>query len=135
MEIRLITWKEALDIRHEVLWPSKDPLFCKVDGDETGTHYGGFVNNRLISVASVYIDGSSARLRKFATIQKFQKNGYGTLIIKHIMLELKANDIISFWCDARTSATDFYRRFGMNTYGNEFDKFGVKYIKMKVQLY
>ncbi|OQY36170.1 MAG: hypothetical protein B6229_10610, partial [Spirochaetaceae bacterium 4572_7] len=56
IEIRLITWKEALDIRHEVLWPSKDPLFCKVDGDETGTHYGGFVNNRLISVASVYID-------------------------------------------------------------------------------
>ncbi|WP_430520069.1 hypothetical protein [Aliivibrio sp.] len=29
---------EALPIRHEVLWPTKPMLFCKVDGDETAKH-------------------------------------------------------------------------------------------------
>lgn len=33
MDIRTISWDEALPIRHEVLWANESLLFCQVDGD------------------------------------------------------------------------------------------------------
>jgi hypothetical protein len=44
MDIRLIALAEALPIRHCVLWPDKPLLFCKVDGDDTASHYGVFLD-------------------------------------------------------------------------------------------
>lgn len=134
MKIQTITWEEALPIRHKVLWPSKPFLFCKVDGDEDAHHYGGFINDRLVCVASIYIEGNTARLRKFATIDDFQGRGFGTKLITHIIKTLKEIGVKYFWCDARSSAIHFYHKFAMSQQGNEFDKSGILYVKMKVEL-
>ena len=85
MDIRSILWDEALPIRHEVLWPNKPLQFCKVDGDETAKHYGAYLNDKLVSVASIYMDGRVARLRKFATLAVFQGRGIGSKLINHIL--------------------------------------------------
>jgi ribosomal protein S18 acetylase RimI-like enzyme len=132
MDIRLITLDEALPIRHRVLWPDKPLSFCKVDGDDTAKHYGTFLNNALVSIASVYIEGRVARLRKFATLENFQGRGAGTQLISHIVAELKQAGIEIFWCDARTTAVGFYKKFGMEVQGAEFIKSGIGYYKMEV---
>jgi predicted GNAT family N-acyltransferase len=134
MDIRLITWSEALAIRHEVLWPDKPALFCKVNGDETAKHYGVYINDDLVSVASIYIENRVARLRKFATLVRFQRGGIGSTLITHIMGELKVLGIEFFWCDARKSAVGFYKNFGMEQQSDEFTKSGLVYVKMKVQI-
>lgn len=85
MEIKNIKWQDALQVRHKVLWPDKDPDFCKVPLDETALHFGAFLNNKLISVASIYIENDSARLRKFATLEKFQGQGLGTKLLFHVI--------------------------------------------------
>lgn len=134
MKIKTIHWQQALPVRHRVLWPDKPPLFCKVDGDETANHYGAYIDGELVCVASIYIDGHHARLRKFATLPNFQGRGVGTKIISYLLQELKEAGIESFWCDARKSALGFYRRFGMEKQGAEFMKSGIPYYKMQVQL-
>ncbi len=134
MEIRTIGWEEALPIRHEVLWPTKPMLFCKVDGDETAKHYGIYLNEQLVCVASVYMKGRVARLRKFATLLEFQGCRIGSALITHIVTELKQDGAHSFWCDARTTATGFYTQFGMEKQSDEFNKSDVLYIKMEVSL-
>lgn len=134
MDIRIITLDEALPIRHSVLWPNKSLSFCKVDGDETAKHYGVYLDNALVSVASVYIEGKVARLRKFATLEGFQGHGAGTQLINHVIAELKQADVKTFWCDARTTALGFYQKFGMAVQGAEFDKSGIGYYKMEVSL-
>ena len=134
MNIRAIQWQEALPVRHKVLWPSKPPLFCKVDGDETAKHYGIFFDEKLVSVASIYIDGNTARLRKFATLVECQGEGLGTQLISYIINELKDIGIEYFWCDARTTAIGFYRKFDMAQQGGEFNKSGVLYVKMAVKI-
>lgn len=134
MDIRIITLAEALPIRHCVLWPNKPVSFCKVDGDDTANHYGAFLNNELISIASVYIDGKVARLRKFATLENFQGRGAGTQLISHVVAELKHTQVETFWCDARTTAVGFYKRFGMDVQGAEFVKSGIAYYKMEVAI-
>ena len=134
MDIRLITLDEALPIRHRVLWPDKPLSFCKVDGDDTASHYGTFLDDKLISIASIYIEGKVARLRKFATLEEFQGRGAGTQLISHIVSELKQAGVEIFWCDARTTALGFYQKFGMEVQGTEFVKSGVTYYKMEVSL-
>ena len=134
MNIRAIQWEETLPVRHKVLWPNKPASFCKVDGDEIANHYGIYIEEKLVSVASVYIEDNTARLRKFATLVEFQNEGLGTKLITHIINVLKNIGIEYFWCDARKTAIGFYRKFNMLQQGGEFNKSGVLYVKMKVQL-
>jgi len=105
-----------------------------VEGDETAMHYGVFVEESLVSVASVYRKGPIARLRKFATLVEFQGRGIGSRLITHIILELEKSNAETFWCDARLSAAEFYEKFGMERKGAEFSKSGVSYVKMEINL-
>ncbi len=134
MEIKSITWEQTIPLRHKVLWPNKSPEFCKVEGDEDGVHFGAFINNELICVASVYIKRGKARLRKFATDDYFQKQGIGSKILEFIINYLKGTEVKVFWCDARESALGFYERFGMRPYSERFYKEDEPYFKMKVAL-
>lgn len=134
MRIRAIKWEETLPIRHKVLWPNKPESFCRVDGDELANHYGVYIEEKLVSVASIYIEDKVARLRKFATLVEFQNAGLGTKLITHIINVLKSAGIEYFWCDARTTAVGFYQKFNMVQQGDEFTKSGILYIKMKIKL-
>ncbi len=132
IQIKPITWQQALPIRQRVLWPSQEPEFSQVDGDETASHYGAFVGRDLVCVASIFQDGKSARLRKFCTVQDYQGQGIGTQVIEHAISQMKSKGVEYFWCDARTSALGFYQRFGLAVEGDEFVKSGVRYYKMSV---
>lgn len=134
MKICTIRWDEALPIRHKVLWPNKPVSFCKVQGDEEARHYGVYIDEKLVCVASVFSDMNIARLRKFATLPSYQGRGIGSQLINFIFNELKKDGVEVFWCDARKTAAGFYQKFGMKQQGGEFIKSGVLYYKMEVKL-
>lgn len=132
MDIRKVTTAAVLPIRHIVLWPDKSLSFCEVEGDDSAIHYGAFIGGKLVSVASVYNNGSEARLRKFATLPEYQGQGIGTEVIQRLVCDLKSENVSYFWCDARTSALSFYQKFGLCVEGEEFKKSNVAYYKMSV---
>ncbi|MEZ9906071.1 GNAT family N-acetyltransferase [Vibrio breoganii] len=134
MQIRLITPEATLPIRHRVLWPSKPIEFCQVKEDDSGIHFGVFEDDSLLCVASVFITGAEARLRKFATLHEHQGRGMGTGMIEHIIEYLKQQGVTCFWCDARESAQEFYARFNMQKHGERFFKSGEPYFRMSVEL-
>ncbi|MGF1728275.1 GNAT family N-acetyltransferase [Photobacterium kasasachensis] len=134
MKIELITAEQTLPVRHRVLWPDKPVDFCRVPEDDAGLHYGAFCDEKLVCVASVFIDGQSARLRKFATLHDYQGKGVGTLVIERILTDLQTQNMTRFWCDARESACGFYHRFAMEPFGERFYKGDVPYFKMAVDL-
>ncbi len=134
MIIKKIKYKETLAIRHKVLWPEKPESFCLLEDDPKAIHYGLFIDDELITVASIFIENRKARLRKFATIVNHQGAGYGTLVLNQIITELKESEVDDFWCDARLTAEGFYNRFLMKKSGNIFLKSGVEYIVMERKL-
>ncbi|NQZ05594.1 MAG: GNAT family N-acetyltransferase [Algicola sp.] len=138
MHIKEITWQQTIPIRHKVLWPDKPPEFCHIEDDNDGWHFGYYVGDDLVGVASVYpsgsVTGNDARLRKFATLASSQGKGIGTKLLNHIILTLKNRGITLFWCDARETATGFYERFGLHKQGSRFFKSTVPYFKMSVEL-
>jgi predicted GNAT family N-acyltransferase len=129
MEIRKCDIKEVLPLRMKVLRPGlpvEEGMFPG-DEDETTFHLGLFEGNNLISIASFYrenkegYDGQGYRLRSMATGPEYQGKGYGKRILDAGIGVLKENDIDYLWCNARTSATGFYRTFGFDVISPEFE--------------
>jgi len=134
MDVRTISWQQTIPLRHSVLWPDKEPEFCHVDGDKDALHFGVFVGEKLVCVASVYLSSNKARLRKFATDIGYQNQGIGSLMLRHILQYLQNTPVAFFWCDARESALGFYQRFGMLECSERFYKADVAYLRMEVAL-
>lgn len=134
MEIRAISWEQTIPLRHSVLWPSKPHEYCHVNGDSEALHFGVFMDEILVCVASVYITLNKARLRKFATDTKYQNQGIGSKMLAYIIQSLKNSQVEYFWCDARESALALYERFGMDSCSERFYKEDVSYFKMEVAL-
>ena len=132
ISIRQIDWQQTIPLRHTVLWPSRPPEFSQIANDAEGLHFGAFVDDELVCVASVFIEGEQARLRKYATLPHFQGQGIGTQVLKAIFAYLKQAQVPYFWCDARESAIGFYQRFGMIVESERFYKSEVAYVKMGI---
>jgi len=134
MEIRTISWEQTIPLRHSVLWPNKPSEFCLVDGDPEGLHFGAYIDDVLVCVASVFLHHNKARLRKFATDEQYQNQGVGSKMLQHIIGFLKGTNAEYFWCDARETASDFYMRFNMYKSSERFYKEDVPYFKMEIAL-
>jgi len=134
MKIVEISWEATIDIRHAVMWPNKPREFCHVTGDERALHFGAFIDSNLVCVASLFLEGDSGRLRKFATLEAMQGQGIGSQMLTHVMQEAQRRGITYFWCDARESAVEFYSRFGMSVEGENFFKAGQPYFRMGKEL-
>lgn len=134
MEIQRISWEKTIPLRHRILWPNKPPAFCQLEGDQDALHFGAFVDNQLVCVASVFLKKNKARLRKFATDEHYQNQGIGSKVLLHIIKYLKDLNTEYFWCDARETALSFYMRFDMYKSSERFYKSGVPYVKMEIAL-
>ena len=134
IEVRNISWKETIPLRHSVLWPTKPVEYCHVEGDDEALHFGAFIDGELACVASVFMASGKARLRKFATKAECQNQGLGSHMLAFILKALKDTNTTTFWCDARESAIGFYQRFGMQPHGERFYKADVPYFKMALTL-
>jgi len=132
--IKKISWKEALPVRHKVLWPHKDPQFCALPKDDTGRHYGAFFGGKIVSVGSLFDQEERVRLRKFATLVEFQGKGIGSKMLYYMMESSLKRDQKEFWCDARLTAAPFYERFGFVKKGHSFEKSGETYVVMEKKL-
>lgn len=119
-----------MSVRHKVLWPNNDLKFCHVEGDSDALHFGAYFNSKIICVASIFIDGKHARLRKFATLEKYQNNGIGTKVLNFILDNLTKMGITYFWCDTRKMTMSYYEKFGLKAEGKEFYKSNIPYFKM-----
>ncbi|MCZ2722950.1 GNAT family N-acetyltransferase [Marinomonas sp. 15G1-11] len=129
-----LTVEDVLPIRQRVLWPQKPMSFSEVKGDASARHYGVMKQESLICVGSFYQEGTTVRLRKFATLPAYQGQGAGRFMLESIMPLLRQSGATHFWCDARESAKAFYQKFGLTPEGDRFYKSDIPYYKMVTRL-
>lgn len=127
--IKTITYKDTYDIRHQVMWPDRPLEYIKLEDDPNGKHYGYFIDDKLVSVISLFIKGNSAQFRKFATLEAYQGKGYGSKLLSYVLESMTSLDYI--WCNARLEKSMFYESFGMTKTDETFEKGGISYIIMK----
>ncbi|GAB3495123.1 GNAT family N-acetyltransferase [Spirosoma knui] len=132
--IQSISPEQTYPLRHAVLWPDKPLEYVKVDNDAEGQHFGAFQHEDLVAVISLFVDGQTARFRKFATRPDCQRQGIGTMLLTRVIAEAQQAGATQLWCDARLDAADFYRRFGMEAVSEVFYKGLVPYAKFSLTL-
>jgi|SRR5919199_6337253 GNAT superfamily N-acetyltransferase len=132
--IQPITPEQTYELRHTVLWPDKPLDYVKIENDAEGFHYGAFLDNELVAVISFFVDGQTARFRKFATRPDCQRQGIGTLLLNRVIDEARHLGSTTLWCDARLDAADFYKRFGMEAVSEVFYKGSIPYAKFSLTL-
>lgn len=134
IDIRPITPEQTYSLRHRVLWPDKPLDYVKVENDADGYHYGAFLDEALVAVISLFVDGETARFRKFAADPVYQRKGIGTRLLNHVIAEARQLGATSLWCDARLDAADFYHRFGMQAVSEVFYKGPIPYARYSLSL-
>jgi predicted GNAT family N-acyltransferase len=134
LEIKQIKPSETWEIRHRVMWAGKPFEDVKLPNDDAGLHFGLFRENVLLSVISLFIENDTAQFRKFATEIAEQGKGYGAKLLEHIVQESIERNIKTFWCNARTSASGFYEKFGLAVVSDTWVKDGIEYVKMERKL-
>lgn len=131
MIIKQITSSETLAIRHKVMWPTKPISFVMLPNDENGKHYGLFLNDKLISVISIFIEDNIAQFRKFATLKEHQGKGYGSYLLEEIINLLKQEKINKLWCNARVEKTNFYKKYKLKCTEKKIKKEDIEYLIME----
>ncbi|WP_268034751.1 GNAT family N-acetyltransferase [Algoriphagus sp. PAP.12] len=126
-----IPLNDVIKIRHEVMWPKKPIDYVRLPNDEKGRHFGLFINNELVSVISLFIENSEAQFRKFATLEKHQGKGHGTILLNEIMTIAEKSKLSKIWCNARVEKSAFYEKFGMQATDKTFEKGGIMYVIME----
>lgn len=131
MEIRIIQKEEAWKLRHEVMWPEREPDYIKLADDKLGVHYGLYLGEQLVSVLSLFINGTEAQFRKFATLELEQGLGYGSRLLQTVLKEAEQAGVQRIYCNARTYKAGFYKKFGMQATEEVFSKGGKDYVVME----
>jgi GNAT superfamily N-acetyltransferase len=135
MEIKKITAEESYIVRHPVLRSGRPIQDCAFEYDDhpSSIHLGLEVEGKVISVISAlpircenFPKLVAMRLRGIATLESYQRQGYGTQLINGIEKRLLKNKGIKLiWLNARINASDFYRKMGYKTIGNHFNIKGI----------
>lgn len=124
-------YQDVLNMRRQVMYPGKDTEFVKLPDDEQGLHIGAYENGELISVMSIFLHGRDVQFRKLATRNDMQGKGFASALMQWLIDYANDMKLNRLWCNARTNATDFYKKFGYEETDKHFSQNGYEYIVME----
>jgi GNAT superfamily N-acetyltransferase len=129
-EVRRIDVQAARVLRHRLLRPGRpeDELVFPGDDAPDTLHSGAFEGDRLVGIATIISepqpgarDDRAWRIRGMATLPEVRGRGYGGLLLEGCLEHAVHHGAQVVWCNARTGAVGFYRRYGFAGRGDPFD--------------
>jgi GNAT superfamily N-acetyltransferase len=125
VEIRPAKSSEIIDLRHRVLRAGLPRATALFDGDDLPTtkHFAAEHDGKIIACATMLLNewnGEPAwQVRGMAVEPNFRGRGIGRELLDAI--ESAAGDVRLLWCNARTSAIEFYRTNGWTIASDEIE--------------
>lgn len=132
MSIKRIKPSKTWQIRHDVMWPDQPFEFVQLEEDNDGLHFGYFVEEKLVSIVSCFIEGDEMQFRKLATLNEYQGKGIASELLEYIFKLAKEKDLKKVWCNARTEKKSFYEKFNMKDTHKIFSKAGQEFTIMEL---
>ena len=134
MEIKKISMEETFAVRQPVLRPGRpiEDCFFEYDDHPLSIHICVELDGKVISVLSalpipskIYPNLKAMRIRGIATLNQFQRLGYGSQLVRYIEKELGKKGIELLWLNARINASKFYLKLGYKPKGDFFNVDGI----------
>jgi predicted GNAT family N-acyltransferase len=134
MELVELTIDEVRPLRTAVLRPHyEEGRLANFEGDEDDSthHYGLRADDGAVVAVLTFmrteapeeLGGPAVRLRGMAVAEERRREGIGARLLQGSLTRLAVAepDLQVVWCNARTSAADFYAREGFRRHGEVFD--------------
>lgn len=130
IKVKKITYSDTFPVRSAVLRQGKPIETCFFVGDDAQNtiHFGLFLENNLVGVASVFKSTSinfdkksQFQLRGMAVLSAYQGFGFGAVILEEVCKFVAENKGEVLWFNAREKAVAFYQNFGFSVLGNAFE--------------
>jgi predicted GNAT family N-acyltransferase len=125
-EIRHITTQETYPLRLKILRPGRPLVTAQFAEDERATHFGCFVNDVLVGIASIFPQALAGenkiawQLRGMAVEESCRGNGFGEKLVQACCDFAASQNAQIIWCNARAEAVAFYQRQGLAIRGDVF---------------
>jgi GNAT superfamily N-acetyltransferase len=130
IKINKIKYIDTFPVRSAVLRQGKPIESCFFLGDDAvgTTHFGLYIENNIIGVASVFTSNNEnfdnktqLQLRGMAILKEYQNMGFGKLLIEEIFNFIESTQLELLWFNARESAVPFYEKLGCTKKGASFE--------------
>lgn len=130
ISIKKINYLDTFPVRSAVLRQGKPIEMCSFIGDDAvdTTHFGLFIENNIIGVASVFTSNNEnfdnktqLQLRGMAILKEYQNMGYGKLLIEEIFNFIESTQVELLWFNARETAVPFYEKLGCIKKGTSYE--------------
>ena len=134
MKIRRISREETYIVRQPVLRAGRpiEDCFFECDDHQLSFHFCVELDGKVISVLSalpiqskIFPKLNAMRIRGIATLDQFQRLGYGSKLVRYAEEELKKNGIELLWLNSRITASEFYLKLGYKPKGDMFNIDGI----------
>lgn len=129
-DIRRISAAKTRPLRQAILRPHQrvEELVYRGDDSLDAAHFGAFLDEELVGIASVYrgpphgdTDPRAWRLRGMAVVPRVQRQGIGSLLLRACVDHAKQHGATILCFNARTPAVPFYEAHGFRIRGEQFE--------------
>ncbi len=114
------------------MWPDQPFEFVQLEEDNSGLHFGFYIDGKLVSIVSCFISDNEMQFRKLATLPEYQGQGIASELLIHIFELAKERDLKRIWCNARTDKKSFYEKLGMKDTFQTFNKLDQEFTIMEI---
>lgn len=127
-------YKAAMDIRNEVFVKGQNvDKFLEYDSyDLTSVHYLLKADGVSVATSRWRETDEGIKLERLAVLDEFRGFGYGYLVLKHMVQEVKPSKQ-KIYLYAQTSVTKLYKTAGFTEEGEKFFEAGIEHISMKLK--
>ncbi len=127
----LISAEDTIEVRWPILRPGfpRDTAIFPGDNDPETRHFGAYLNEKLVGVASIFrapmpddpVDRIAWQLRGMATLPSVRGSGFGRALLEACEVAAHALGVELLWCNARIAAAPFYQLHGWIITGEQFE--------------
>ena len=123
--------KKAHKIRYDVFVIGQNcPEELEWEFEEESTHFLLIENDIPLATARHRKTENGYKLERFAVHSQARRKGFGMLILKAIMEDIKESNALKYM-HAQEKVTPFYEKVGFEKSGNIFEEAGIMHYKME----
>lgn len=136
LEIRKAKNKSELDkvfeIRTNVFVKEQNvPLDLEIDGlDPESEHFVVYLDNNIIGCARIRKSKNFAKLERIAILKEHRNKGFGKQLTKFLIEYCKQKKFDEIRLHSQIYVSDFYKKLGFKTIGENFFEAGIEHIEM-----
>ena len=123
--------KKAHEIRYDVFVIGQNcPEDLEWEFEEESTHFLLIENDIPLASARHRKTENGYKLERFAVLSEARGKGYGMLILKAILEDIKESNTLKYM-HAQEQVTPFYEKVGFEKSGKKFEEAGIMHYKME----